>query len=188
VTMPGRAMGDSVQEELERRALRRLLDKEAIREACLKYTRGIDRHDDDIAIESYHEGAVDDHGTFIGDAGGFIKHVGELHARNWNMHHHYITNQTIDLEGDTAHVETYYLAALRREAGTIDLVGGRYIDRFERREGRWAIADRACLVEWMGELPKASGTVDMDMFLRGTWNRTDVSYQRPLKLIRSRRD
>jgi hypothetical protein len=95
------------------------------------------------------------------------------------MHHHYTTNQTIDLECDTAHVET---------DGAIDLAGGRYIDRFERREGRWAIADRACLVEWMGELPRASGTVDLDRFPRGTWDRTDISYQRPLKLIRPRRD
>jgi hypothetical protein len=172
----------------ERKALRTLLDKEEIRETCLKYTRGIDRHDDDIAREAYHEGASDDHGTYVGAARGFVNHVGELHARHWNMHQHYVTNQTIDLEGDTAHVETYYLAALRRHDGTIDLAGGRYVDRVERRAGRWAIADRACLVEWMGELPKAGGNVDLDLFLRGTWDRTDISYQRPLKLTRPHRE
>jgi hypothetical protein len=176
------------QDEQDRQALRTLLDKEAIREACLKYTRGIDRHDDDIAAQAYHEGAVDDHGTYIGEARGFIRHVGELHARNWNLHHHYITNQTIDLDGETAHVETYYLAALRRPDGIMDLAGGRYIDRFERRNGRWAIADRACLVEWMGELAKPSGSVDVDLFLRGSWDRDDISYQRPLQLTRPHRE
>jgi len=169
-------------------ALQRLLDKEEIREACLKYTRGVDRHDEEIAAGAYHDGAVDDHGTFIGDAGGFLKHVNDLHARNWNMHHHYITNQSIDLDGDVAHAETYYLAALRREDGTMDLAGGRYVDRFERRDGRWAIADRACLVEWSGELPKAAGEVG-DLFLSGSaWDRSDISYQRPLKLTRPHRD
>jgi hypothetical protein len=172
----------------EKRALRRLLDKEEIREASLRYTRGIDRHDDEIANRAYHPGAVDDHGSFIGEAQRFIKHVRELHARHWNMHQHYITNQTIDLEEDTAHVETYFLAALRREDGVIDLAGGRYVDRFERRAGRWAIADRACLVEWMGELPKAGGSVDPNLFLRGTWDGTDLSYRRPLRLERSPRE
>ncbi len=168
-------------------ALQRLLDKEEIREACLKYTRGVDRHDADIAAGAYHEGAVDDHGTFVGDAKGFIKHVNELHARNWSVHHHYITNQTIDLDGDTAHVETYYLAALRREDGTVDLAGGRYVDRVERRNGVWAIADRACLVEWAGELPKAPGGIG-DLFIGGSRDRSDISYARPLKLSRPHRD
>jgi hypothetical protein len=176
------------EEDRDRQALRRLLDKEEIREACLKYTRGIDRHDDELASRAYHADAVDDHGSFIGEARRFIKHVGELHARNWNMHHHYVTNQTIDLDGDTAHVETYYLAALRREEGTIDLAGGRYIDRFERREGRWAIADRACLVEWLGELGKPGGVVDTSVFLQGSWDRRDLSYQRPLRLTRAHRE
>ncbi|WP_156681295.1 nuclear transport factor 2 family protein [Sphingomonas profundi] len=169
-------------------ALRRLLDKEAIRDASLAYTRGIDRHDDEIMARAYHADATDDHGAYIGDPAGFIRHAREGHGRNWTAHHHYITNQTIDLDGDTAHVETYFLAALRRGDGSIDLVGGRYVDRFERREGRWAVADRACLVEWNGELSPAQAAIDPDMFLKGRWDRQDISYQRPLRLDRPARD
>ena len=172
----------------ERDALRRLLDKDEIRDVCLKYTRGIDRHDADIAAQAYHADAVDDHGTFIGAARGFIRHVNDLHARHWNTHQHYVTNQTIELAGDVAHVETYYLAALRRESGMVDLAGGRYVDRCERRDGRWAIVQRACLVDWMGELPKGSGDVDVNLYLHGTWDRSDVSYQRPLQLTRPHRE
>ena len=172
----------------EYQAFRRLLDKEAIREVCLKYTRGIDRHDAELAAEAYHDDAVDDHGTFIGAAREFIRHVNELHARHWNMHQHYVTNQTIDIDGDTAHVETYYLAALRRDNGAIDLAGGRYVDRCEKRAGRWAIVQRACLIEWMTELPKAGGEVDVNLYLHGTWDRSDISYQRPLQLTRPHRE
>lgn len=168
--------------------LRKLLDKEAIREASLRYTRGIDRHDDDLMADAYHPDATDDHGGYIGDPLGFIKHAREAHSRHWTVHHHYITNQTIDLDGDTAHVETYFLAALRRKDGIIDMVGGRYVDRFEKRDGRWAVADRACLVEWNGELTKTGAALDPDLFLRGSWDKADISYQRPLKLTREARN
>ncbi|MFB9858751.1 hypothetical protein [Paenarthrobacter aurescens] len=57
---------------IDETALQRLLDKEAIREASLKYTRGIDRHDDDILRQVYHPDARDDHGEYIGSAEGLI--------------------------------------------------------------------------------------------------------------------
>ena len=174
--------------DIDAAEIRRLLDKEAIREASLRYTRGIDRHDDDIMAQAYHPDATDDHGGYIGDPAGFIAHSKKAHSGDWNVHHHYIGNQTIDLDGDTAHVETYFLAALRRKTGPVDIVGGRYVDRFERREGRWAIADRVCLVEWNGELKPAQTPADPSLYMHGTWDRNDVSYQRPLTVTRPHRD
>jgi ketosteroid isomerase-like protein len=173
---------------IDEAALQRLLDKEAIREASLRYTRGVDRHDADIMAAAYHSDATDDHGAYIGDPAGFIRYANDVHARHWVTHQHYVTNQTIELDGDVAHVETYFLATLRRSTGTVDMVGGRYVDRFERRQGRWAVADRACLVEWNGELPPAAVAVDPELFLRGAWDRSDLSYQRPLLLNRPPRD
>ncbi|WP_068088769.1 nuclear transport factor 2 family protein [Novosphingobium rosa] len=173
---------------IDERALQILLDKEAIRETSLRYTRGIDRHDDELMARAYHGDAIDDHGAYIGGPEGFIRHAGEGHARHWDSHHHYIMNQTIDLDGDCAHVETYFMATLRRKTGPIDMVGGRYIDRFERREGEWAVAQRACLVEWNGKLDPAEAAMDPDLFLRGSWDRSDPSYMRPLILERPHRD
>jgi hypothetical protein len=174
--------------EIDQQEIRRLLDKEAIREAALRYTRGIDRHDDELMAAAYHADATDDHGAYIGGPQGFIRHAADGHTRNWGVHHHFISNQTIDLDGDVAHCETYFLATLRRNSGPIDIVGGRYIDRFERRSGKWAVADRACLVEWNGELAATQTTMDPDLFLHGTWDKNDLSYQRPLQLKRPPRD
>ncbi len=168
--------------------IRRLLDKEAIREALLRYTRGIDRHDDELMAAAYHPDATDDHGAYIGGPEGFIRHANGTHSKNWTVHHHFISNQTIDIEGDSAHAETYFLATLRRKTGPIDIVAGRYVDRLERRDGRWAIAARACLVEWNGELAATQTTMDPNLFLHGTWDKTDPSYQRPLTLNRPERD
>src|SRR3546814_1446546 len=61
--------------DIDAAELRKLLDKEAIREASLRYTRGIDRHDDEIMAQAYHPNATDDHGAYIGDPAGFIQHA-----------------------------------------------------------------------------------------------------------------
>lgn len=176
-----------MEEMMDQQALVRLLDKEAIREAILTQARGVDRHDDEMVARTYHEGAREDHGHYIGDAAGFIAHARRGHERYFDAHQHYVTNQTIDLDGDAAHAETYYLAALRRKDGGVDLVGGRYLDRLERRGGRWAIAQRACLVEWNGEL--SPGRADLaDLFLQGRRDREDLSYQRPLEVTRPNLD
>lgn len=164
--------------------LRRLLDKEAIREALIKYTRGMDRHDDTIMAEAYHAGAREDHVDFIGDAQTFIHHARSGHERFFDAHHHYMANQSIDLDGDVAHVETYFLAALRHKDGQVDMVGGRYVDLMERRNDRWAIVKRACIVEWQGELAKAQHAFPPDLPLRGQQGREDLSYHRPLELSR----
>lgn len=64
---------------------------------------------------------------------------------------HSLANIMIDRHGDTAVVESHVLAYHEWEmaSGTHDeIVGGRYIDRFERRDGAWKIADRRCVFEW----------------------------------------
>lgn len=174
--------------EAETERLRRLLAREEIRDACLRYTRGVDRHDDDIAVAAYHPGALDDHGTFIGDAEELIRHAGTLHADNWETHQHYITNQTMEVDGDSAHAETYFIAVLKRKDATVDIVGGRYIDRFEQRDGRWAIIRRVSVVEWNGELVRPRAPMDGGLFIGGVWDRTDASYDRPLEVTRAHRD
>jgi hypothetical protein len=79
---------------------------------------------------------------------------------------HLLTNILIEFDSaDGAVVESYYLAYLRNahlppvmraallgpgapETGKIDMRSlGRYVDRFERRDGHWRIARRVCIAE-----------------------------------------
>lgn len=174
--------------ELDHTALQALLDREAVREVSLRYTRGIDRHDDELLQSTYHADAVDDHGVFIGTPEAFVEYANRTHTQNWVGHHHYVTNQTVDLDGDTAHCESYFMAVLKRADGVCDMVGGRYVDRIERRDGRWAVAARICMVEWNIEASPGSAPLDPDMFVTGTWDRDDPSYRRPLQVERPSRD
>lgn len=168
--------------------LQMLIDREEIRDATLRYTRGLDRHDTELLLSAYHPDARDDHGGFIGSREGFAEVNNALHARHWARHQHHMTNQTIEIDGDSAHAETYVIVNLVRADGTVDLAGSRYVDRLERRDGIWAITDRVCVLEWAGELGKGGNIPPFDLFILGRWDREDISYVRPLKADRPERD
>ena len=62
-------------------------------------------------------------------------------------------NHTVDIAGDEAHLETYYMfvGTDRDPDKPLIIAGGRYVDRLARRDGRWAIVAQVCLVEWQSE-------------------------------------
>ena len=37
---------------------------------------------------------------------------------------------------------------MNRQGQPLTMGGGRYVDRLEQRDGRWAIAARVCLRDW----------------------------------------
>ena len=61
-----------------------------------------------------------------------------VHDRGFRGHQHLLTNMPIDLDGDEAHAETYVTILARDSEGWgSSQGGGRYLDRLERRHGRW---------------------------------------------------
>jgi len=158
--------------------IRELTDKAEILECMHRYCRGMDRLDRELARSAYHDDAVDDHIGYSGGVEGFLDWAFDYHA-TLVRHQHYISNHSVELDGDVAHAETYYLfiGTERTEGAPLTMFGGRYV---ERRDGRWAIVVRRCLVEWAMSpeslLPLEGaglgGTVARDL--------TDASYERPL--------
>jgi hypothetical protein len=125
--------------------------------ACmLRYTPGVDRRDPALLRSAYHDGASDNHVGFVGDVEGFIDWAFAYHFHQ-TRYQHYITNHTSEIDGDTAHAETYYLfiGTDSEPANHMTISGGRYVGRLERRAGRWAIVERVCVVEWMDESTNA---------------------------------
>ena len=120
-------------------------------EDCMRYyAGGVDRRDWDLVRTCFHDDAIDHHGEFRGGPDAFIDWVSKRHAAvPFSMH--YLLNCLVEFDSDTvASVETYFWAIQRREAKEADgtLVGtdievfGRYIDRFECRDGAWRVAAR----------------------------------------------
>jgi hypothetical protein len=163
-----------------------LLDHHEIEECLLRYCRGIDRHDADLAKSAYHADGRDDHAAYIGSGHGLVEWANGYHDEHYSGHQHYITNTTIDLDGDTAHAETYFLfAATNKDAHDHALGGGRYIDRFERNGGRWEIADRVCIVEWWNDVETMAAVAPL--VVPPAQDRSDPSYRRPLRAEREDR-
>ena len=148
-----------------------------------RYARGMDRLDRDSAMAAFHDDAQCDYGVFVGTAPEFVDYFFDFHRRHQTATFHNILNHVCDLDGDMAHTETYYFCAINNVVEPkFHIGGGRYIDRFERRDGRWAIATRKCIGGWDGSPATDSVQAVLEAFAKvGTIarDRSDLSYQRP---------
>jgi SnoaL-like domain len=177
-------VGDELRDQVQR-----LTDRAEIYDCMQRYARGIDRQDRALLRSAYHDGAIDDHVGFVGEVDEFIDWAFGYHS-NQIRYQHYLLNHTADIDGDEAHAETYYLfvGTDREPANHITTSGGRYIDRLQRRDGRWAIVDRVCLVEFMNE-SQSLLTEEALAMVAGTrmpsHDTMDPSYDRPLAASRA---
>jgi ketosteroid isomerase-like protein len=165
--------------------LRTMADRMAIHDCLIRYCRAVDRLDRELLLSVYHADAIDDHGVFVGGPEAFADWVIAYHARAQHATQHIITNHSCDLDGDVAHTETYYMFAAMNVAGApLTLSGGRYIDRFERRNGRWAIAVRKVVGEWSGapgeSILSPEGRAALNSGAKPSRDKCDPSYDRPL--------
>jgi ketosteroid isomerase-like protein len=169
-------------------AVQDLLDQQAIRDALIRYTRGIDRMDVDLVRSTYHPDAHDDHGAYQGDLEGFLTWVQEA-LSYFDSTMHFIGNQLVEVDGDTAYAESYCVAYHRRRARAAsagqageeghDLVTAlRYVDRMERRDGEWRIADRRCVFDWTRRDPIVGEWELGPEVLQGSRSRSDPVYDR----------
>ncbi|MCW1429693.1 nuclear transport factor 2 family protein [Novosphingobium sp. JCM 18896] len=151
-----------------------------------RYTRGMDRLDRDSALSAFHADAQLEYGVFVGSPAEFFDYFAELHRHHHKSTNHNICNHVCELDGDTAHTETYFAVANIGASGDFALAGGRYVDRFERRDGRWAIATRVCVGEWdatPGGNPMAETMIaKFREIVPIARDSSDVSYQRPLAI------
>ncbi len=131
------------------REIQTLLDEAEIRNVHLRYCRAVDRMDWDAVRACYHPDATDDHGGYSGGIDGFIDWIAAGLPR-FAMTSHFTGNQLIEVTGDSAWAEHYAIATHRLpasdDAPAKDLIAMvRYIDRMERRDGRWRIATRVVI-------------------------------------------
>lgn len=128
-------------------------DQQAIRETLYRYCRGVDRMDRALTRSCWHaDGSADYRGMFTGGADALLDWMWKLHAA-METHSHQVTNVLIEVAGERAASESYVTVALRSRAGKQPardiLTRGRYVDRWSRRAGRWAIDHRIYLNDWM---------------------------------------
>ncbi len=172
--------------DLLRRDVQYLLDRTAILDCIARHARGCDRHDVDLISATYHEDGVDEHGFAVNSGPDYAEWVNKAHAETSIVHTHNITTHSCEIQGDTAHAESYAIVVLIGPDGrSAQFIAGRYLDRLERRDGQWRIAVRRSTVEGMF---LADARVLQSKFftekgyLVGTRDRRDLSYERPLTM------
>jgi hypothetical protein len=128
------------------RDLADLRDLRAIENVLARYSRALDWLDDEVLNPIFFDDAEIDYGFFKGSGKDFkpvLMAVERSMGRRW----HFTSQVQILLEGSAAEVESYNfsVAATAESPGPASEVMhfyGKYVDRFEKRGGRWGIIRR----------------------------------------------
>lgn len=161
-----------------------MLDKQDIRECLARFCRGMDRFDRDIYLSAFWPDGEMAAGPFVGSPADCWDWAVPMHEAGQILTHHSLLQSTIDLDGNSAHAETYYQFVGRNRDESVWVAGGRYIDRLEKRGHEWRIALRTNIIEWCTlppGLPVPFADVP-DIGANGVSSRSteDPSYRRPL--------
>lgn len=149
------ARGADVHKEMEKmhhQAIENLVARQQITDVLYSYARGWDRRDEDLIRSCFWPDSTHQHGAFKGKSQDFIT-AGWKATATLKGCSHLIANPLVVIEGDKAVSECQFLSHHRRDKKTGDgeeywYLKGRYLDRFERRDGTWKIAHRRGLHDW----------------------------------------
>ncbi|MBS1218928.1 MAG: hypothetical protein H6R21_2061 [Proteobacteria bacterium] len=130
--------------------LKALLERDRIRECIARLARGEDRRDAALISASCWRDSRTDYGVFVGSFDEYLAWV-VPGSPAIAVTQHVLGQSVIDLDGDTARVETHVTSYHRVNMGEEErdtVIGGRYLDRLEKRGGEWRIAQRTMLYDW----------------------------------------
>ena len=156
------------------------LDRAALTDLVMHYCRGVDRRDFALVRSLYWDDAVDRHGAmFEGGADALVAWLPTIMGQ-FELTVHRVTNGVFAFAGDRAEGEHYAVAyhrthpPQRREI----VIGGRYLDRYERRGGVWKFAERRLVFDH-GEARAVDEAVFAELATQapaGTADRSDPSW------------
>jgi hypothetical protein len=127
-----------------------LLNRDKIRDCIVRLARGEDRRNAEIITACYWPDSTTDYGVFIGSFSEYLAWV-VPGSPAIPVTQHILGQSLIELQGDKASVETHVTSYHRIDMGTEHrdtVIGGRYLDRIEKRNGEWRIAQRTMLYDW----------------------------------------
>lgn len=131
-----------------------LADRLAIQDVLHLHSRGLDRLDKDAIQCAYWPQAEVDYGSYKGSAHVFAELVVGALGQAYELTRHCLSNTLVTFAGNVALSESSVTAShLLLAAGEEMLFYGRYLDRLEKRDGRWKILHRQVVMDWSKRLP-----------------------------------
>jgi hypothetical protein len=143
---------DTITEEL-----RALLERDKIRECIVRLARGEDRRDATLISASYWPDSTTDYGVFAGSFDKYLEWV-VPGSPAIPVTQHVLGQSIINVVGSVARVETHVTSYHRINMGNEErdtVIGGRYLDRIEKRGADWRIASRVMLYDWFQDFGKS---------------------------------
>jgi hypothetical protein len=137
--------------------LEALLEREQIRDCIARLARGEDRRDANLISAAYWPDSTSDYGVFSGNFDEYLAWV-VPGSPAIPVTQHVLGQSVIDLKGATALIETHVTSYHRVNMGEEErdtVVGGRYLDRMEKRDGQWRIVQRTMLYDWFQDFGRS---------------------------------
>jgi hypothetical protein len=134
-----------------------LLERDRIRTCIVHLAQGEDRRDAARISASYWPDSETDCGVFKGSFDEYLAWVVPGADAITNTQH-VLGQSVIELDGETAKVETHVISYHRVDMGAGEqdtCIGGRYLDTMEKRDGQWRIAHRLMLYDWFQDWGQA---------------------------------
>lgn len=134
-------------------------DQFALQQLAWAYCHAIDRQDFALLRSLYHDDAIDDHGAmFIGGPDDYVAWLPSMLA-NWAATVHSIANMLFLIDGDDAEGELQTVAYHRTATAPVReiVAGGRYLDRYQKRDGVWRFWRRSLVLDWFEDRPLIRG-------------------------------
>jgi hypothetical protein len=136
---------DAITEELKG-----FVERERIRDCIGRLARGEDRRNAGMISASYWPDSKTDYGVFAGNFDEYLAWV-VPGSPAIPVTQHVLGQSVIQIKDSTALVETQVISYHRVNMGEEErdtVIGGRYLDRMEKRGGDWRIAQRTMLYDW----------------------------------------
>jgi hypothetical protein len=133
--------------------VRELRDRDEIGRLIRTYAHGVDRRDWSLVRSCFADDAEAQGSRSTGPIEPYLAAL-RPGVEFYPTTMHFMGNQLIELDGDTAHVETYAVAYHWKDevAGTDHpenlVVGVRYLDTLQRRDEGWRITRRQVAPDW----------------------------------------
>jgi len=172
----------------------------AIQDLIYRWCRAIDRLDFEAMRSVFHDDALDNHNQYRGDIPGLVAWIKDRHEKiTFSMH--MVGNMVVEFASPTVALSESYLWVMQRypadaKEALVGVTGGatgmegqgmdlmacsRYVDRHEKRNGEWRIAQRSVVTDWKGLQPFDSQAP----VPRPEWNIGSHSIQDPLYRMRA---
>jgi hypothetical protein len=144
--------------------LQRFVDTQEISHVIANHSRGIDRADLATFDDVYHPDGDVAYGFFDGSSAEFARVVTDG-ADDMPGTMHRPSNVWVEVDGDRAKSESYVTVYTHAgdetgaTSGETTFIGGRYLDRFERRDRVWKMTHRTYVMDWNLNQPGTGSTM-----------------------------